>query len=108
MATRFIIGFGYEIERDMLRNTLTTSDVAAIIDALAREARVPAYSLRFGPGSWRDQSGGYVTERGATVEVVDCVEATPRMRRFAADIRDALRQQCVVYYEQPVQNFEFI
>ena len=107
---RYVIGFGYERDRDNALTGLGADDAARVVESLADEIRLPAYALRFGPGSWVNDQGVRVTEQGGTVEFVaeglgiDGALA----ERMARGLKEKLRQDAVVFYVQPVETFTFI
>lgn len=108
MTQRYVIGFGCEFDRDGCRLNLPDLAVAQKIEEIAARLRVPGYSIRFGPGSWLNDEGGRVTEGGGEVSYVGPEHDYTLLREFAAAIRAELRQQCVVFYAQPVVFCEYV
>lgn len=107
---RFVIGFGFERDKTGRPTGFEHDDlglVAHIVEGIAARTGVLCYSLRFGPGSW-DNGIERVNEQGGTVEYVGSVELGLVMRRFAEAIRDAFKQECVVFYHHPVSEFSYI
>lgn len=108
---RYVIGFGFEYDRDGNPTGIEHSyQAAGIVEQVAASIELPAYSLRFGPGCWQNERGVRVSEQGGTVEFIASADvSTARFARsFAELLREELRQECVVYYIQPVSLFEYV
>jgi hypothetical protein len=107
---RYVIGFGFEYDRAGNPLFLEQADVAGIVERVAASIALPCYSLRFGPGCWQDENGVRVHEQGGTVEYVASADVTTARvaRSFAELLREELRQECAVYYIQPVSLFEYV
>ena len=114
---RYVIGFGFEFDRYGKAINICAEEphkmldtVALIVELAAAIANVPAYSLRFGSGSWVNDAGNRVTEQGATAEYIaeDSEPEKIRALDFAREIKHALDQEAVLFYAQPVEQFQFI
>ena len=107
---RYVVGFGFEFDRHGKAINIRAEDVALIVELAAEAANVPAYSLRFGSGSWVNDAGDRVTEQGATVEYIaeDSEPEKIRALDFAHELKHALDQEAVLFYAQSVEQFQFI
>ena len=106
---RYVIGFGYERDRDAALTGRSEPEVISIVERSASEVGLPAYALRFGPGSWLNpDTDERIQEQGGTVEYVGTAPDEAMVRYFAIRLRHELQQGCVVFYTQRVETFKFI
>lgn len=108
---RYVIGFGFEKDQNNQPTGWTEIEAAQLVERVAASIELPAYSLRFGPGCWfSERNDVRIHEAGGTVEYVAAADVTTARvaRSFAELLRAELRQECVVYYIQPVSHFEYV